>query len=73
MIYENGASRLEPLPPPRAPRTEVIDELFDAVVNGKQPLHDGAWAKATLEVCLAILRSAEEGTDIALVYQVALR
>ena len=52
------------------PRGEVIDELYDAVVDGKPPLHDGAWAMATLEVCLAILRSAREGRDIALAHQV---
>ena len=37
------------------------------------PLHDGAWAMATLEVCLAILRSAREGREIALAHQVAVR
>ena len=55
------------------PRSEVIDELYGAVVRGTPPLHDGAWAMATLEVCLAILRSAREGRDIALAHQVAVR
>jgi phthalate 4,5-cis-dihydrodiol dehydrogenase len=36
------------------------------VVDGVAPPHDGAWAKSTLEVCLAILRSAREERDIAL-------
>src|SRR5262249_19106673 len=58
MIYQNGAARLDPLPPPSAPRAEVIDELHAAVVDGTSPLHDGAWAMATLEVCLAMLQSA---------------
>ena len=71
MIYQNGATRFEPVPAPRIPRSEVIDELYDAVVNGRSPLHDGAWAAATLEVCLAMLRSAREGRDIALERQVA--
>ena len=70
MIYQNGAARLEPLPPPSVPRGEVIDELYGAVVRGVAPLHDGAWAMATLEACLAILRSAREGRDIALAHQV---
>jgi len=73
MIYESGAARLDPLPPPDVPRGEVIDELYDAVVLGKPPRHDGAWAMATLEVCLAMLASAREGRDIALAHQVALR
>ena len=71
MIYQNGAARLDPLPPPAVPRSEVIDELYDAVVHDKPPLHDGAWAMATLDVCLAILQSAREGRDLALSHQVA--
>jgi phthalate 4,5-cis-dihydrodiol dehydrogenase len=47
----------------------VIDELYAAVVDGKAPLHDGAWAMATLEVCLAMLQSAREGWDVALCHQ----
>jgi phthalate 4,5-cis-dihydrodiol dehydrogenase len=71
MIYRNGTARRDPLPPPQIPRAEVIDELFDAVVRDKPPPHDGAWAMATLEVCLAMLQSARESRDIALVHQVA--
>ena len=71
MIYQDGAARLDPLPPPGVPRAEVIDELYAAVANGTPPLHDGAWAMATLEVCRAILQSSREGRDITLVHQVA--
>jgi len=70
MIYQNGAARLEELPPPSVPRSEVIDELYRTVVHGEAPLHDGAWAMATLEVLLGILRSAQEGRDVALTHQV---
>jgi phthalate 4,5-cis-dihydrodiol dehydrogenase len=73
MIYQNGAARLDPLLPPQIPRSEVIDELYAAVVDGKPPLHDGAWAMATLEVCLAMLQSAREGRDVAARHQVAVR
>ncbi len=72
MVYQNGAAQLDPLPPPPAPRAEVIDELYRAIVHGDAPLHDGAWATATLEVVLAILRSAREGRDVVLSHQVAL-
>jgi len=71
MIYQDGAARLDPLPPPAVPRAEVIDELYAAVVNGTPPLHDGAWAMATLEVCRAILQSSREGRDVMLAHQVA--
>ena len=72
MIYQDGTSRLDPIPPPTVPRVEVIDELYRTVVHGEQPLHDGAWAMATLDVVLAILRSAREGRDVTLNHQVAL-
>ena len=36
------------------------------------PLHDGAWAMATLEVCLAMLVSAREGKEMILAHQVAV-
>jgi phthalate 4,5-cis-dihydrodiol dehydrogenase len=55
------------------PRAEVIDEIYDAVVNGRPPLHDGNWATATLEVCPALLTSAREGRDVVLTHQVAPR
>jgi len=72
MIYQNGAARMEPLPPPVVPRREVIDEVYRAVIDGEPPLHDGPWAAATVEVLLAMLRSAREGREIALTRQVGL-
>jgi phthalate 4,5-cis-dihydrodiol dehydrogenase len=66
MIYGDQERRMQPLPPPRVPRLEVIDELYGALVDGKPPLHGGEWAMATMEVCLAILRSAREQREVAL-------
>jgi phthalate 4,5-cis-dihydrodiol dehydrogenase len=66
MIYENGSGRLDELPPPVVPRSEVIDELYRAVAGGEKPLHDGAWAMATMEVIIAMLRSSREGRDVAI-------
>jgi len=73
MIHARDRKYLEPLPAPKVPRVEVIDELHAAVVEGKPALHDGAWGAATLEVCLAILRSAREGREVALTSQTASR
>jgi len=70
MVYQNGSAQLDPLPMPKIPRVEVIDELYDAVVMGQPPLHDGAWAMATLEVLLAILQSSREKSDVRLSHQV---
>jgi phthalate 4,5-cis-dihydrodiol dehydrogenase len=72
MIYGNEKTILDPLPPPAVPRGEVIDELYDAIVQGKTPLHGGAWTTATMEVCLAIRQSAREQREIVLQHQVGL-
>jgi len=66
MIYGDSERRLDSLQAPAIPRREVIDELYGAVVEGRPPLHGGEWAAATLDVCLAILRSAREKQTIAL-------
>lgn len=65
-IYGDQAKEFRPLPAPAAPRLEVIDELFTAVRKGQRPLHDGRWAKATLEICLAMLASSRAGEDVPL-------
>jgi predicted dehydrogenase len=72
MIYQDGLARLDALPLPSVPRVEVIDELYEAVVRDKAPLHNGAWAMATVEVLLAMLRSAREGSEVHLSHQVAV-
>jgi phthalate 4,5-cis-dihydrodiol dehydrogenase len=72
MVYGDSEARLDPLPMPKVPRAEVVDELYDAIVNGRAPLHSGRWAMASLEVCLAILQSAREQREITLAHQVAV-
>jgi phthalate 4,5-cis-dihydrodiol dehydrogenase len=72
-IFADTRRSFEPLPAPRIPRSEVIDELIDTVVLGKAPVHDGAWARATTEVCLAILTSARERTPQRMELQTGLR
>jgi phthalate 4,5-cis-dihydrodiol dehydrogenase len=70
MIYGDEAVELDALPRPQVQRREVIDELHDAVVHGRTPLYSGEWARATMEVCLAILQSSRERREIALSHQV---
>jgi phthalate 4,5-cis-dihydrodiol dehydrogenase len=53
-------------------RDVLISELYDAVVHGVRPLHDGNWAKANLEICIASLRSSRERKEILLSHQVAV-
>ena len=73
MIYGDAEARLESLAKPAVPRADVIDELYDAIVHRRPPLHAGKWAMATLEVGLAILESARDRREIAMRHQVGLQ
>ena len=53
-------------------RGELI-ELYEAVVLDKPVRHTGSWGMATLEVCLAIMQSAQERREIMLSHQVPAR
>ena len=68
----NGPQQIA-APLPAVPRAEVIDEIWAADRLGRQPLHDGPWSRATLEVCLALLSSQASGSDILMKHQVAVR
>jgi phthalate 4,5-cis-dihydrodiol dehydrogenase len=48
----------------------MIRELYDAVVHARPPLHNGRWAKGTLEVSLAVLESARTRREVLLAHQV---
>ncbi|SAK86724.1 oxidoreductase domain-containing protein [Caballeronia hypogeia] len=65
-IYGDERCERHALPAPRVPRVEVIDELIAAVHGDIAPLHDGAWARGTLEICLAMLRSSHEQRDVVI-------
>ena len=60
-----------PVAPPVVPGGLFIALLSGAGAPGRPPPHDGASALATVEICLAMLRSAREGRDVALEHQVA--
>lgn len=53
-------------------REAVIEELVAACRDGRSPVHDGRWGMATLEVCLAVLESADTGQVIRLSHQTRL-
>lgn len=50
----------------RPGRSDVIDELCDAVRLGVAPPHDGHFARGTVEASLAILLSARERREVIL-------
>ncbi|CAG9262881.1 Gfo/Idh/MocA family protein [Paraburkholderia caribensis] len=66
LVYGHTRSEKRPLDVPLVPRGEVIDELCAAVLEKTPPVHDGKWARGTLELCLAMLKSSEDGRDVEL-------
>jgi phthalate 4,5-cis-dihydrodiol dehydrogenase len=54
----------------RRGREAEVEELYEAVVNHRPVFHDGRWGEATLEVCLALLESAEKRKEVFLSHQV---
>jgi phthalate 4,5-cis-dihydrodiol dehydrogenase len=70
MVYGDETRHLEEIPPPKIPRSEVVDELYAAAMLGTPPLHSGEWGLATLEICVAILEAAKTGRAAGLRWQV---
>ena len=69
-IHDDQGTRFIEVPVGHVPRVEVIDELVRVAREGASALHNGAWSRATMEVCLAVLASAREGRAIMLNHQV---
>jgi phthalate 4,5-cis-dihydrodiol dehydrogenase len=61
---------LDRLEPPQLPRSEVIDEFYNAIFHEQAVLHSGTWARATTAVSLAILASAHQHQHQVPTYQV---
>ncbi len=70
-IYGETEQREINLPAGSRGREAEVEELYDAVVNGRPVFHGGRWGAATLEVCLAMLESAKQRKEIMLSHQVA--
>jgi phthalate 4,5-cis-dihydrodiol dehydrogenase len=71
-IYDREGMRQIPIPRGGSMpgRREVLDDMRMAIRSGQPPVHNGRWAKATVEVALAILQSARDGHDVALAHRV---
>ena len=50
-------------------RGAVIDEVYFAVTEGRPLVHHARWAKATMEVCLAMLESSRTRSEVMLQHQ----
>ena len=75
LVYGRDGCVEIPVPRGRAfpDKGGVIDELYDSVVRQREPVHNGRWGKATMEVSEAVLTSARERREIFLQHQIAVR
>ncbi|MGA1315642.1 MAG: Gfo/Idh/MocA family protein [Rubrivivax sp.] len=69
-VIDRHGTRRVAAPIPDVPRAEVVDELWAVLRQGMAPRHDGAWSRATLAVCLALLASQRLGADVVPEHQV---
>ena len=64
VIYgEDERERID-LPLDETGRDEIVRQFYAAAAYGETPKHDARWSKATLAVCLAVQRSADENREI---------
>jgi phthalate 4,5-cis-dihydrodiol dehydrogenase len=70
LVYADERQQNLALPMQPTGRDTMIEYVRQAVLTGQPALHHGRWAKATLEVSLAVLQSARERREITLAHQV---
>jgi phthalate 4,5-cis-dihydrodiol dehydrogenase len=70
LVHSDTDRELRQVERPPIPRHEVLEELYAAVAGRAAPIHSGEWGLASLEACLAILKSAQQRREIPLHKQV---
>jgi phthalate 4,5-cis-dihydrodiol dehydrogenase len=68
-VYDDAGRHEEALPAGSTSRSNEINELRSAMAGGPA-FRDGRWGRATLEVVLAIARSAAEKRELTMQHQV---
>jgi phthalate 4,5-cis-dihydrodiol dehydrogenase len=69
-VYTERGREERPLRLDRTTRDPVIEEFVDTIAGRRRALHDGRWARANLEVCVATIESGRTGHEIQLRHQV---
>ncbi len=71
-VHDAQGVQLQRLVLPAVPRSEVVDEIWSVARQGQPPVHGGAWSRATMELCLAILASDRLQAPVVLKHQVQM-
>jgi phthalate 4,5-cis-dihydrodiol dehydrogenase len=69
-VYTERGREERPLRLDCTTRDPVIEEFVDTIAGRRRALHDGRWARANLEVCVATIESGRTGKEIVLQHQV---
>jgi phthalate 4,5-cis-dihydrodiol dehydrogenase len=72
-VYSDKGRETIALSSDQSPRDRVLDEFADAIAGRRQPVHDGRWGLANLEVCLAAIESSNSGKAVELQHQVPVK
>ena len=68
---ERGRAEL-PLRLDRSTREPVVEEFLDVIAGKREPVHNGEWARANLEICVATIASSQIGAEVTLSLQSSL-
>jgi phthalate 4,5-cis-dihydrodiol dehydrogenase len=69
LVYSDSGIKQVEVTGQHASRNSELQELYDAVVEGRPVYHNGRWGMATLEVCLGIMQSARERREVMMSHQ----
>ena len=58
IVYKDFEKEVIPVPLTAGPREPVFKALYDSIRLGKDPIQTGHWCLGTLQVCHAVLDSA---------------
>jgi phthalate 4,5-cis-dihydrodiol dehydrogenase len=70
-VYEDDGRRELVIDTAESRGDNEVEEMYQAVVNGRPLQHDGRWGEATLEAALAIMESGRSGQEVLLSHQTA--
>lgn len=68
-IYDDDGTHFMPVEGVQDERMAELDEMYQAIQEGRPVHHDGRWGMATLECVLAMMESGRDRREITLTHQ----
>jgi phthalate 4,5-cis-dihydrodiol dehydrogenase len=70
IVYGDDSVTEVPLAKERRARAAELMDMYDGIIHGRPLYHDGAWGRATIEVCLGMIESARTRREVSMQLQV---